>query len=169
MQRFQRCITILEELKNYQSNSTLNILDFFLFHLRAQEYSVHDTYLSENPLDTECSIKGINVLAELSKKHPQSKSLKILWENLFILLVEAREVNWLESSVNTLKKIGWDDSFITVGEIHVCLEKLEFSKAEKLSRDILESEPQHRAAQELLRLAQRKEQVPRDSHAGHNH
>ena len=169
MQRFQRCIAVLEEIKNYQSNSTPDILDFFLFHLRAQEYSVHDTYLSENPLDTECSIEGIKVLAELSKKHPQSKSLKILWENLFILLVEAREVNWLESSVNILKKIGWSDSFITIGEIHVCLEKLEFSKAEKLSRDILESEPQHRAAQELLRLAQRKEQVPRDSHAGHNH
>ena len=169
MQRFNRSITTLEELHSYSFNNTASVLDFFLLHLGAQEYSVHDTYLSKNPLDTECSIDAINILIELSKKHPDSDYLKILWENIFVLLVESREISWLEKSVNALYEIDWNDSFITIGEIHVCLEKLEFKTAEILAEDVLKSEPQHVAAQELLQLAKRKEQVPRDSHAGHNH
>ena len=105
----------------------------------------------------------------VTKLHPHSLHLQQLWRNVGLVLVESREVSWIDTYFGDLYEQGWDDDFVLLSLAHAALESLDFEVASSLCKTILERYPQHLAAGALLELAQKQQQVPRDGHVGHNH
>jgi len=164
-----RASAVLTDLASHQADGTESLLRFYAAHLQSQEYSVHDTYLQDNPLSTETTDAALAELMIVTKLHPNSLQLQQLWRNVGLVLVESREISWIDAYFGDLHEQGWDDDFVLLSLAHAALESLDFDVASSLCKTILESDPQHLAAGALLELAQNQQQVPRDGHVGHNH
>jgi hypothetical protein len=167
--RQHRAARVLNELQQFQQTDAESLLEFFAQHLQAQSYSVHDTYLDDNPLATETTDSALASLLAITARHPNSLHLKALWTAVSVSLIELREVSWLETYFNQLQQLGWNDDFVLISLTHAALETLDFELATTLCLSILERSPQHSAALALLELARSERQVPRDGHVGHNH
>ena len=167
--KHHRASAVLTDLASHQADGTESLLKFYAAHLQSQEYSVHDTYLQDNPLSTETTDVALAELMIVTKLHPHSLHLQQLWRNVGLVLVESREVSWTNTYFGDLYEQGWDDDFVLLSLAHAALESLDFEVASSLCKTILERYPQHLAAGALLELAQKQQQVPRDGHVGHNH
>ena len=167
--KYHRASAVLTDLADHQADDTESLLRFYAAHLQSQEYSVHDTYLQDNPLSTETTDAALAELMIVTKLHPNSLQLKQLWRNVGLVLVESREISWIDTYFGDLYKQGWDEDFVLLSLAHAALESLDFDAASSLCKTLLDSSPQHIAAGALLELAQNQQQVPRDGHVGHNH
>ncbi|MBC8370731.1 MAG: hypothetical protein H8E25_12105 [Planctomycetes bacterium] len=160
---------VLSDLARYETDGSNSLLDFFAFHLRAQRYSVHDTYLEANPLSTEASADALDALLKITLLHPQSTHLLELWRSISVVLIESREITWLNHYFSKLRNIGNEHDFVLLALAHAALESLDFDSASALCKTILRRYPQHSAAAAVLGLALDRKQVPRDEHIGHDH
>jgi|GEM_PF-3256160 hypothetical protein len=166
---YHRAGTVLSELASHQAQGSHSLLGFYAAHLQAQEYSVHDTYLQDNPLATETTSDALEKLLAVTKSHPNSDYLHQLWRNVGLVLVESREITWISTYFGSLRQLGWEDDFVLLSLAHAALESLNFEAASTLCVTILERYPQHIAASAVLELARNEQQVPRDGHMGHDH
>ncbi len=164
----QRAAAVCDELLPLVLQPSL--LSFYAAEFSAQEYSVHDTYLQSNPLAIEVSEDALEKLMELTLLHPQAKTLHRTWAEVGVVLVELREIGWIQQYFQRLwQELGWQDAEIRLALAHAAMEMLDFDLALDHIHAILAQYPDFGPALELQHLAEKQEQVPRDAHAGHNH
>jgi len=170
LKNVERATSVLSELAAVELADSFSLVDFFVAQLGAQEYSVHDTYLDRNPLAIETSSAALDELLATTRAFPTSDSLKSVWHTLGVVLVEQRELGWMDNYFTILhEELGWSEPEILLVLAHASLESLDFDSAKLLVDQILSSAPNFNAAIELKRLVEAEETVPHDAHAGHNH
>jgi len=162
---------VLAELEKLRgSGETADLLHYYADELAAQEYSVHDTYLTENPYAVEIDQGALDALFAMAAAHPQAASVQQLWRWATVSLVELREIGWLEEYLGRLEtELEWEDSFVLLGRAHAAMEMLDFEGAMVLLGRVLEAEPDNPAALEMRPYAEAEQQLPRNEHAGHDH
>ncbi|MDA0667625.1 MAG: hypothetical protein O3A95_06245 [Planctomycetota bacterium] len=165
-----RASAVLAEMQSFELEGSTSLLGFYAKQFDAQEYSVHDTYLTKNPYATETSAEALDLLMQITKQFPNAAPLHRTWAEVGVGLVEAREVAWLDHYFNQLwKDFEWNDSEIRLALAHSAMELLDFELALEHLDYILERSPNFLPAKQLRQLAENEAQAPSDSHAGHNH
>ena len=166
----KRAASVLTELAAVGLPETFSLADFFAAQLSAQQYSVHDTYLQRNPFAIESSQAALDALLTTTRAHPSSESLVQVWQTLGVILVEQREIAWMEEYFSILREeLGWAQPAILLVLAHAAMESLDFELAGKIVDEILTSAPNFNPALELKKFVDAKEAIPHNAHAGHNH
>jgi hypothetical protein len=165
-----RAAAVLEELAALETSDSFSLVDFFTAQLSAQEYSVHDTFLDRNPFAIETSEAALQQLLLTARAYPQSASIRKVWQTLGVILVEQREIAWMDQYFTVLhEELGWSQPEILLVLAHAAIESLDFELAGEYVGEILASAPNFNPALELKKLVEAEETVPHDAHAGHNH
>jgi len=160
----------LGELAAVEANGSSSLVDFYAAQLSAQEYSVHDTFLDRNPYAIETSEEALAKLLETARAYPDSASIRNVWQTLGVILVEQREIAWMDQYFTVLhEELGWSQPEILLVLAHVAIESLDFELAGEYVGEILTNAPNFNPAIELKKLVEAEETVPHDAHAGHNH
>lgn len=169
--RIERAAAVLAELDALRPEPGVpDVLSFYRAEIGAQEYSVHDTYLDDNPYAIEVGKEALEALYRLAQEHPHAASTEQLWRWAIVSLVEQREIGWLDDYLHRLQdELGWQQPFLRLGLAHAAMEMLDFETALGLLQAILAEDPDNPAAQEMIPYAEAGEQLPRDEHAGHDH
>lgn len=165
----RRAARVLEELLTVQAAETPSVLSYYAAEIAGQEFSVHDTYITDSPYAIEIDEAALQALLELAKANPEASSVVQLWQWVAVSLVELREVMWLETYMNELQQLGWEMPFVKLARAHAAMEMLDFEGALALIDEVLAVEPGHEAALQMRPYAAAEEQIPRDEHAGHDH
>lgn len=165
-----RASAVLAELASFEIEGQVSLLGFYAEQFDAQVYSVHDTYLDKNPFATETSAEALDLLMQTTQRFPDAAPMHRTWAEVGVGLVEAREIEWLDTYFNRLwKDFHWDDAEIRLALAHSAMELLDFEVAIEHLNFILEKYPNFLPAKELKALAENSEHAPSDSHAGHDH
>lgn len=165
-----RASAVLAEMQSFELEGSTSLLGFYAKQFDAQEYSVHDTYLAKNPYATETSAEALDLLMRITEQFPNAAPMHRTWAEVGIGLVEGREVAWLDHYFNRLwKDFQWNDSEIRLALAHSSMELLDFELALEHLDSILQKHPNFLPAKQLKELAEKEEQAPSDSHAGHDH
>lgn len=165
----KRAARVLQELTTMQVEDTASVLSYYAAEIAGQEFSVHDTYLTENPYAVEIDEDALKALLALAQAHPKSSSVVQLWQWVAVSLVELREVAWLDNYMGELQALGWEMPFLALGRAHAAMEMLDYEGAVLLIDEVLAKYPEHEAALQMRPYAAAEEQLPRDEHAGHDH
>ncbi|MDP7061444.1 MAG: hypothetical protein QF489_00735 [Planctomycetota bacterium] len=170
LENVKRAAAVLEELAALETANGASLVDFFAAQLSAQEYSVHDTFLDRNPYAIETSEEALAKLLETARAYPDSASIRTVWQTLGVILVEQREIAWMDEYYTVLhEELGWSQPEILLVLAHAATESLDFELAAEYVGEILASAPNFKPAIELKKLVEAEETVPHDAHAGHNH
>jgi hypothetical protein len=165
-----RAAAVLAELAQLEKPGTASLVRFYAEQLEAQEYSVHDTFLDRNPFAIESSAAALDALLVTTRAYPESVSLEEVWSNVGVILVEQREVAWMQEYFTALyEELGWRRKEVLLVLAHAAIETLDFERADELVEAILREAPDFGPALELRELVAAGETVPHDAHAGHNH
>ncbi|MCP4093494.1 MAG: hypothetical protein GY747_08595 [Planctomycetes bacterium] len=166
----ERAAAVLGELAAVEANGSSSLVDFYAAQLSAQEYSVHDTFLDRNPYAIETSEEALAKLLETARAYPDSASIRNVWQTLGVILVEQREIAWMDQYFTVLhEELGWSQPEILLVLAHAAIESLDFELAGEYVGEILTNAPNFNPAIELKKLVEAEETVPHDAHAGHNH
>ena len=168
--KVERAAEVLTDLLPQEAEDGNSLLAFYAAQFGAQEFSVHDTYIDNNPYAIESSAEALDHLMRTTLAFPDSQMLQRTWAEIGVNLVESREIQWLDTYYGRLfHELGWETPEIRLGLAHAAMEMLDFEMALEHLDAILAQYPNFLPAKELKRLAEAEEQVPRDEHAGHNH
>lgn len=166
----QRSAAVCAELLAYEAPGHASLLGFYAAQFDAQEYSVHDTYFDGNPFATETSAQALDMLLRTAAEFPDAAPIHRTWAEVGVTLVEAREVAWIDTYFTKLREdLHWEDPEVHLALAHAALEMLDFEGALSHLDAILSQYPNFLPAKELKALAEQELQVPRDTHAGHDH
>ena len=93
---WHRAGSVLQALAEHLGDEADNgLLPFYATHLSGQIYATQDTYVlapEHEWIDVER--KSLDLLLDLSRRHPDSDTLRQLWADLGPVLVQKREVEW---------------------------------------------------------------------------
>jgi hypothetical protein len=166
----QRSAAVCDELLAFEAPGHASLLGFYAAQFDAQEYSVHDTYFDGNPFAIETSAQALDRLLLTAIEFPDGAPIHRTWAEVGVTLVESREVAWIDDYFTRLREdLGWEDPEVRLALAHAAIEMLDFEAASSHLDAILSQHPNFLPAKELKALAEQELQVPRDTHAGHNH